>query len=61
MSDHLSRAFDFSGRLSFAGRQRLERKLLLILLLSLAGPIFLLMIGVPLPIAGAMALLLVPV
>lgn len=61
MSDRLAKAFDFSGRLSFAGRQRLERKLLLILLLSLAGPIFLLMIGAPLPIAGAMALLLVPV
>jgi len=61
MSDRLAKAFDFSGRLSFAGRQRLERKLLLVLLLSLAGPIFLLMIGTPPPIAGAMALLLVPV
>lgn len=60
MSDRLAKAFDFSGRLSFAGRARLERKLLLIFVLSLAGPIFLLMIGKP-PIAGAMALLLVPV
>lgn len=61
MSDRLAKAFDFSGRLSFAGRQRLERKLLLIAVLGLAGPVFLLMIGTPLPIAGAMALLLVPV
>jgi len=61
MSDRLAKAFDFSGRLSFAGRQRLERKLLLIAVLSIAGPIFLFMIGVPPLIGGAAALLFVPV
>ena len=61
MSDRLAKAFDFSGRLSFAGRQRLERKLLLIAVLSIAGPIFLFMIGAPPPVGLAAALLFVPV
>ena len=61
MSDRLAKAFDFSGRLSFAGRARLERKLLLIAALGLAGPVFLLMVGIPPPVAGAAALFLVPV
>ena len=61
MSDRISNALDFRGRLSFGGRQRLERKLLLIALPGVVGPIFLLMIGVSPPIAGAAALLLVPV
>ena len=61
MSDRLVKAFGFSGRLSFAGRQRLERKLRLIAVLSGAGPIFLFMIGAPAPVGGAAALLFVPV
>ena len=60
MSDQLGSAFDFSGRLSFAGRQRLERKLLLIFVAGIAGPVFLLTIGVSPPFAGVAALLLVP-
>lgn len=61
MSDRLAKAFDFSGRLSFAGRQRLERKLLLIAGLSIAGPVFLFMIGAPPLVGGLAALLFVPV
>ena len=61
MSDRLAKAFDFSGRLSFAGRARLERKLLLVAVLSIAGTIFLLMIGAPPLVGGAAALLFVPV
>jgi uncharacterized membrane protein YhaH (DUF805 family) len=61
MTDRLVRIFDFSGRLSFAGRARLERKLLLIAALGIAGPIFLFMVDAP-PLAGAAAaLLIVPV
>jgi uncharacterized membrane protein YhaH (DUF805 family) len=60
MSDRLANAFDFRGRLSFVGRQRLERKLLLIALPGVVGPIFLLIVGVSPPIAGAAALFLIP-
>jgi uncharacterized membrane protein YhaH (DUF805 family) len=60
MSDRLANAFDFQGRLSFVGRQRLERKLLLIAMPGVVGPIFLLMIGVPRAVAAAAALLLAP-
>lgn len=60
MSDRLANAFDFRGRLSFVGRQRLERKLLLLAMPGVVGPIFLLMIGAPRPVAGAAALILVP-
>ena len=61
MSDRLAKAFDFSGRLSFAGRQRLERKLLLIAALSITGPNFLFMVGAPPLVGAAAAMLFVPV
>lgn len=67
MSDRLADAFDFKGRLSFAGRQRLERKLLALALLPLLTAAVLIMLGLrqwaalafllllPLPVALAAA------
>lgn len=60
MSDRLANAFDFHGRLSFVGRQRLERKLLLVAIPGVIGPIFLLIVGVPPPIAGMATVFLIP-
>lgn len=63
MSDRLANAFDFRGRLSFVGRQRLERKLLAVALIPFVGCAALIMLNlrqwaalpflllVPLPIA----------
>ena len=60
MSDRLANAFDFSGRLSRGGRARLERKVMLIGSLGVVGPVFLLTIGTPRPVAAVPALLLIP-
>lgn len=67
VSDRLADAFDFNGRLSFAGRQRLERKLLALALIPFLALAVLIMLGlrqwgalpflllVPLPVALAAA------
>lgn len=53
MSDRLADAFDFRGRISFAGRERLTRKLGALMVASVAGALLLLTFGVPRAVAAA--------
>jgi MFS family permease len=60
MSDRLTDAFDFRGRLSFGGRERLSRKLLILAAFPILGPIILLMLGAARALAVAPLILLLP-
>ncbi|CAN7338701.1 hypothetical protein [Brevundimonas sp. LjRoot202] len=60
MSDRLAAAFDFRGRLSFVGHERLTRKLLLLSIVPVLGPMFLLIAGAPRLLALTPLALLVP-
>jgi len=57
----LRHAFDFQGRLSRADQMRLERRLIIISIPGILGPMFLLIAGAPRIVAVLPALLLVPV
>ncbi|MEY4555190.1 MAG: hypothetical protein RL093_309 [Pseudomonadota bacterium] len=60
MSDRLADAFDFRGRISFVGRERLTRKLGVLLVVSVAGPLLLLAFGVPRAVAVVPFVLIPP-
>jgi hypothetical protein len=60
MSDRLADAFDFRGRLSFVGRERLSRKLVALAILPVLGPMGLLLLDAPRPLALAPLALLLP-
>ena len=60
MSDRLADAFDFRGRLSFVGRERLSRKLGGLIVASVAGSLLLLVVGVPRAVAVAPLILIPP-
>ncbi len=60
MSDRLADAFDFRGRLSFVGRERLSRKLVALAILPILGPMGLLLLEVPRALALAPLTLLLP-
>ena len=61
MSDRLADAFDFRGRLSFVGRERLTRKLGALMVASVAVPLLLLVGGVPRAVAAAPLVLILPI
>lgn len=60
MSDRLADAFDFTGRLSFVGRERLSRKLVALAILPILGPMGLLLLDVPRAFALVPLILLLP-
>ena len=60
MSDRLADAFDFRGRISFVGRERLSRKLGALMVPTVAGPLVLLIVGVPRAVAVTPFVLLLP-
>lgn len=60
MSDRLADAFDFTGRLSFVGRERLSRKLVALAILPVVGPMVLFVFGAPRELALAPLVLLLP-
>jgi hypothetical protein len=60
MSDRLADAFDFRGRLSFVGRERLSRKLTALTIPVIVGPLFLLVFGMPRAVALTPLILLPP-